>query len=157
MTMRCNTCKLDKPEADMYVRAGKVIRSCRSCRQEQMRRAAVTRARTMQTVKISRPVAAQTLAPPPADTATGVNPVLDIQPSWGINAVIEDGRLVLRQSDDEGNTDEIGLSRSEASTLFARFGAWAGVGDGAPSGGGLLHPNGHRGLGNGAQHAPATN
>jgi hypothetical protein len=124
--MRCNTCKLDKPEAEMYVRAGKVIHTCQHCRQAQMRTAAATRARTMGSVKISRPVETKAPAlPAAADPAiAGDDPILDIPPGWGINAVIDDGRLVLRQSDAEGNTDEIALSRPEARALFAHFGSW---------------------------------
>jgi hypothetical protein len=128
MTMKCNTCKLEKPEAEMYMRGGKVIRTCCSCREAQVKKATASRAKTMQSVKISRPVEVQASAPAallPAPDPVIASPVLDIPPSWGLNAVIEDGRLLLRQSDDAGNTDEIGLSRSEASTLFARFRAWA--------------------------------
>jgi hypothetical protein len=114
----------------MYVRAGKVIHTCRLCRQAQMRTAAATRARTMQSVEISRPVEAQAPAqapapPLPADPVLAAHPALDIPAGWGVNAVIDDERLVLRQSDTEGNIDEIALTRSEARTLFAHFGSWA--------------------------------
>jgi hypothetical protein len=122
MTMKCNTCKLDKDEGEMYVRAGKVIRTCRSCRQAQVDKATSSRARTMQSVKISRPVKAQASSPP---APTIGHPVLELLPGWGVNASIDEERLVLKQSDAEGNVDEIALSRSETRALFAHFATWA--------------------------------
>jgi hypothetical protein len=117
--MNCKSCELDKPEAEMFTRKGKAIRTCRECKAEQLKRGITTRAKTMRLVQISRSVAVEIPALPP--------PALELLPGWGVNASLDDGRLVLKQSDSEGNTDEISLSQSEARTLFAHFRTWAAV------------------------------
>lgn len=45
--------------------------------------------------------------------------------AWGVKAHLEDGFLQLNQSDAEGNTDAIMLSRAELSAIIDKFGAWA--------------------------------
>jgi hypothetical protein len=121
MTMNCKSCGKDKPVEEMYVRNGKPIRTCLVCRQDHIRAIGAARAKTMQSIKISRAVKVQSAAlPSPAIDY----PVLELLPGWGVNAAIEEGRLVLRQ-DGEARTDEISLSRSEARTLFAHFSTWA--------------------------------
>jgi hypothetical protein len=121
MTMNCKSCGRDKPEAEMFTRKGKPIRTCRECRAEQFKVGIITRAKTMRSVQISRSVTVEIPTLPPA----AAFPMLDILPGWGVNAALDDGRLVLKQSDSEGNTDEISLSQSEARTLFAHFSTWA--------------------------------
>ena len=120
MTMNCKSCGQDKPEAEMFVRSGKPIRTCKKCKAEQCRIGITTRAKTMRSVEISRSMEVGGSAPP-----AGAYPVLDLLPGWGVNAAIDDGRLVLKQADAEGNTDEISLSQSEARAVFATFKAWA--------------------------------
>jgi len=122
MTMNCKSCERDKPEAEMFTRKGKAIRTCRECKAEQLKRGITTRAKTMRPVQISRSVAVEIPALPAPALAY---PVLELLPGWGVNAALDDGRLVLKQSDSEGNTDEISLSQSEARTLFAHFSTWA--------------------------------
>jgi hypothetical protein len=122
MTMNCKSCGRDKPEAEMFPLKGTPIRTCRECKAEQFRRGIITRAKTMRSMQISRSVAVEIPALPAPAAAF---PMLDILPGWGVNAALDDGRLVLKQSDSEGNTDEISLSQSEARTLFAHFSTWA--------------------------------
>jgi hypothetical protein len=74
----------------------------------------------MRSVEISRSVALEISAPPAV-----AYPVLELLPGWGVKAALDDGRLVLKQSDSEGNTDEISLSQTEARLLFAHFRTWA--------------------------------
>jgi hypothetical protein len=123
-TMNCKSCGKDKPEAEMFTRNGRPIRTCRGCKAAQFQTGIITRAKTMKSATISRSVAVEIPAlPAPAV----VYPALELLPGWGVNAAIDDGRLLLRQSDGEGNTDEISLSQSEARSLFTHFRTWAAV------------------------------
>lgn len=124
-TMNCKSCGNDKPEAEMFVRSGKPIRTCKECKAKQFELGITTRAKAVRSVAISEAVQADVPALDPSAPPAIAYPVLEILPGWGVNAAIDDGRLVLKQEDAEGNLDEIALSRSEARTLFAHFRTWA--------------------------------
>jgi hypothetical protein len=62
-------------------------------------------------------------AEPAPEPAQEPDPIT-MAPGFGFNAGIENGNLVVRQLDTEGNTDTVVLSRTEAKVLFAQFQPW---------------------------------
>src|ERR1700722_15833446 len=86
--MNCKSCGRDKPEAVMFRRNGKPIRTCKECKAEQFKLGIATRAKTMQSMEVSRSERVDISGPPPA--APVVYPVLEILPGWGVNAAIDD-------------------------------------------------------------------
>lgn len=74
----------------------------------------------MKSVDVSQSVGVDASEPP----APVVYPVLNIPGGYGVNATIDDGRLVLTQAGLEDSTDQVVLTKSEAIALFAHFKAW---------------------------------
>ena len=65
-------------------------------------------------------------SPAPEPIASITSP-LEVLPGFGFRASIEDDRLAIEQDRDDGATDNVTLSRTEAKVLFAQFGSWSGL------------------------------
>jgi hypothetical protein len=61
----------------------------------------------------------------PAAISAPVATVLEIQQGYGLKAWIDDPYLMIEQSDGEGKTDAICVSRAELRQLCEKFGPWA--------------------------------
>lgn len=124
-TMNCKGCGKDKPVADMFVRGGRPIRTCRICRALQMGGG------KNRVAKLADKVAAKNKRAPkvPSPTNFGDEPGLRIaiDPGFGVEGELDDkGYLQLAQRDVEGTiVDRIALSRAEFRQIAQTFAVWA--------------------------------
>lgn len=122
-TMNCKGCGKDKPVAEMFVRGGKPIRTCKVCRSAQMS------GNGSKIAKLADMVKKPAVKKPSAPTNFGDEPGLRvaIAPGFGIEAEIDErGYLQLAQRDDKGDiVDTIALSRAEFRQVLQTFQVWA--------------------------------
>ena len=52
-------------------------------------------------------------------------PTLKVEAGFGFEASLDEDVLVVQQTDNEGGTDSVSLSRREARLLFEEFEEWA--------------------------------
>jgi hypothetical protein len=117
--MNCKGCGKDKPIAEMFVRGGKPIRTCRICRALQM-------GGGKSVARLADKVVAKTkrVKSDKAPRAVAV-PSLAIEPSFGLDAAIDDGYLKIIQVDSDGKPDTLMLSKADVRGIVQTFGPWA--------------------------------
>jgi len=106
----CRICKSDKKKDEMALWGGKVSEVCLACK-------AAKKAQRQGIVIEHVPDAPRLPAPL----------VIQVAPTMGFTAQIDDGSLVISQDNGErpNEPDNITLSRDEAKALFTIFGEWA--------------------------------
>jgi hypothetical protein len=108
----CRKCGETKPEAEMRLWAGKVSKICKACPLK------VGGQANFKGKKRSGGSTVHTKGP--VEQAPKPNGRLSIEPGFGFECYLEDGRVVLEQKDEAEEVAQIVLSRSEA----GRFVDW---------------------------------
>ena len=104
----CDTCEQSKPDAAFRPKGRGRSKTCQACEEGSGESGNAT----------------------PEATVTIENP-LEVLPGFGFRASIENDRLAVEQDRDDGATDNVVLSRTEAKVLFAQYAEWAGLGGAA--------------------------
>lgn len=115
--VKCKHCKVEKPESDMALWAGKPSMVCLECKPKHPTGAG------------ARPASANGAAQKKAKRAKAETPelVLSIPAGgFGVDAQItEEGLLQLTQGNDGADPDNVCLTKREVRELFNTFGEWA--------------------------------
>lgn len=123
--LKCRKCRKAWPADEMLHRAGKPSSVCLECWRKSL--GAATKSKTpKKSVKQKKTSAAKAVAvAEPSKIAAVDSPALRMEAGYGIDAKIDDGYLLISQVDQEGSTDTLLISRSEAVCLFEMFREWA--------------------------------